>query len=368
MQGKLIVTTILILIRFAECRIYCVKPTEDRTCPESSCPCHTLAFYALNSTQYFTSDTTFLFLNGSHEIGIEDFIIIKDVNNLALVGGQSTHANNIHEPSTRVVCTEPTGFAFLGITNLTISNMAFLYCGCAINNSLLKEVTMVYSKLHQIYTQFRNDTYATLLMAEVHFMIIIDTSVQNSTGYGLLAINILGNSSLQDSRFLFNNYYTLPDPQNSRSYKAKILPSCQGGGAIFFFAELANCLNGFQQNMLDIVSTEFWFGADLVCGSHSLPRNRFVVSGSGIGVAIGPVSYGVTVRLRDVISAENNQVAGANIYIVLYVYITNYSVQISNTSSIHGTRDSTVHILMNFGLRKVLVCCLCMVSLLHKTL
>ena len=199
-------------------------------------------------------------------------------------------------------------------------------------------------------------------------MIIIDTSVQNSTGYGLLAINILGNSSLQDSRFLFNNYYTLPDPQNSRSYKAKILPSCQGGCAIFFFAELANCLNGFQQNMLDIVSTEFWFGADLVCGSHSLPRNRFVVSGSGIGVAIGPVSYGVTVRLRDVISAENNQVAGANIYIVLYDYITNYSVQISNTSSIHGTRDSTVHILMNFGLRKVLVCCLCMVSLLHKTL
>ena len=327
MQGKLIITTIFVLISFAECHIYCVKPTDDSTCPEFSCPYHTLTFYVRNSTQYFTSNTTLIFLNGSHEIGIGEFIVIKDVNNLALVGSQS--------PAT-VVCTESTGFAFLGITNLTISNMAFMYCGCAINNSLLQEVTEVYSKLHQIYNQFRNDTYVALLMAEIHFLTIIDTSVQNSTGYGLLAINILGNSSLRDSRFLFNNYHTLPDPKNVRSYKAKILPSCQGGGAIFFFAELANCSNAFQQNMLDIVSTMFWFGADLLCNSHSLPKNRFVVSGSGIGLAIGPVSYGITVNLRDVVSAENNRVAGANIYIALYDYITNYSVQISNTSSIHG--------------------------------
>ena len=333
MQGKLIVISVLIctvIISFAECHIYYVKPNNDSMCPEPSDPCHTLAFYARNSAQFFTSDTTLIFLNGTHEIGIGEFIAIKDINNLALVGSQSTPTNNIHEASTRVVCTEPTGFAFLGITNLTISNVAFLYCGCAINSNLLQEVTEVYSKLYQIYDGYLIDTYAALLMADIHSMVVSDTSVQNSTGYGLLAINILGDSSLQGSNFLFNNYQTLT---TSRA-DIESLPtaSCQGGGAIFFFAELVNCSSAFQQCMLDIASTEFWYGADCI---YDLP-SRSGGGASEICLAIGPVSYGVTVRLRDVISAENNRIAGANIYIALYDFATNYSVQISNTSSIHG--------------------------------
>ena len=333
MQGKLIVTTVLIctvIIKFAECHIYYVKPNNDSMCTESSYPCHTLAFYARNSTQYFISDTTLIFLNGTHEIGIGEFILIKDVNNLALVGSQSKRPNNINEASTRVVCTEPTGFAFLGITNLTISNIAFLYCGCVINSHLLQEVTEVYSKLYQIYDGYLVDTYAALLMAGTHSLVVSDTSVQNSTGYGLLAINILGDSSLQDSNFLFNNYQTLTT--SGADIEGLPTASCQGGGAIFFFAEVANCSSAFQQYMLDIASTEFWHGADCI---YDLP-SRSVVGASGIGLAIGPVSYGVTVRLCDVISAENNRIFGANIYIALYDFATNYSVQISNTSSIHG--------------------------------
>ena len=93
--------------------------------------------------------------------------------------------------------------------------------------------------------------------------------------------------------------------------------------------------------MLDISSTEFWFGVDSVCGPHSLPASRYTVSGSGIGVVICPVSYGIMVRLCDVVSAENIRVAGANIYLALYDFATNYSVHIGKTSSIHG----------NFGLR-----------------
>lgn len=342
MQENLIFPALLICMSlyFAACQTYYVKPTNDSKCPEFLYPCHTLAFYANDSRQYFRSDTTMIFLNGIHEIGIGEFIVVKDIENLALIGAE--FVNSSHEPPATVMCTRPTGLAFFGISNLTISSMAFLKCGCAINNSLLYEATVVYSKLHQMYGRYQNDTYAAMLIVGVYSMNISHTSIQNSTGYGLLAINILGNSSLQTSEFLFNNYYSFTNLHRPTTDVGSLpAASCQGGGALFFFAELANCSNTLEQYGLDIVSTRFWFGVDSLCGPHSLPANRYIVGGSGIGVVIGSVSYGITVRLRDVVSAENIRVAGANIYIVLYDFVANYSVHITNTSSFRG----------NFGLR-----------------
>jgi len=145
MQEKLIFPALLIcmLLYFAACQTYYVKPTNS-TCPEFLYPCHTLAFYANDSRQYFHSDTTMIFLNGIHEIGIGEFIVVKDIENLALIGAE--FVNTSHEPPATVICTRPTGLAFFGISNLTISSMAFLKCGCAINNSLLYEATQTCTK------------------------------------------------------------------------------------------------------------------------------------------------------------------------------------------------------------------------------
>ena len=56
-------------------------------------------------------------------------------------------------------------------------------------------------------------------------MKLSNISVENSTGYGLFGINVLGNSSISHSRFIFNNYYTL----NSTANCSYGLRSCQGG-------------------------------------------------------------------------------------------------------------------------------------------
>ena len=39
-------------------------------------------------------------------------------------------------------------------------------------------------------------------------MKLSDITVENSTGYAVLGVNILGDSSISHSRFIFNNYYT----------------------------------------------------------------------------------------------------------------------------------------------------------------
>ena len=72
-----------------------------------------------------------------------------------------------------------------------MSHLSVLYCGYPV-------------------LQFTNGK--ELSSAAVYFLNIIalklsSISVENSTGYGVVGVNVLGNSS--HSKFLFNNYYTL---------------------------------------------------------------------------------------------------------------------------------------------------------------
>ena len=54
----------LILVGASE-KTYFVKPTSS-SCPKHEQPCLPLNEYASNQSDFFTSDSTFLFLNGTH--------------------------------------------------------------------------------------------------------------------------------------------------------------------------------------------------------------------------------------------------------------------------------------------------------------
>jgi len=102
-----------------------VRPTDitATACPKVE-SCHTFQDIVQNSSQYFLPYTTFTFQPGYHKVNYSNNVLIKDVNNITLIG--EMHAISV------IQCISAFGLTFMNITNLTISNLQFELCGAPI--------------------------------------------------------------------------------------------------------------------------------------------------------------------------------------------------------------------------------------------
>ena len=94
--------------------IYVQPYTDSNATFCSHKPCETLAYYSKHPNQYFQSDTTVIFLNGRHDIDTGGLIPIQDVSGL-----EFRAAINF----ATISCENSTGFAFLNVSNLSISDI-----------------------------------------------------------------------------------------------------------------------------------------------------------------------------------------------------------------------------------------------------
>ena len=92
-----------------------------------------------------------------------------------------------------------------------------------------------------------------------------------SWGYGILGLNLLGNSTIVSSQFLQNNYQSRFMPQCSNSsLKANNMnaATCEGGNAMFFFFDntpgcLETIVSTYPHYSLKVYNSIFAHGTDL---------------------------------------------------------------------------------------------------------
>jgi len=213
---QLLVTILLVLASsthksdaFSQLMLY-VKPTDSNNsqCLAIGQPCYSLYDYIYNTSHYITSNTTLVYMSGTHEFSGGGFAAIKAVNNISWIGDNSE--------STKIGCDNHSGFAFMNIMGLSIQNLTFVSCGARINQKLSILATNVYTSAAQAY-KLNPCVNAALFLTNVHFLTISGISVEHSIGYGLLAINALGNSTLTHSEFVYNNFYTLSSAHGRES-------------------------------------------------------------------------------------------------------------------------------------------------------
>ena len=119
-----LVSLILYLLFFqlsiADSVLY-VRPSPLVPCPAE--PCHTLSKYAHNVSHYFTSNTTLIFLSGTHELDTN--LTVSGLTSLQLL-------SNTSEPtSCKVVCTQPAHVNVSNVAYVFISALSFSSCGGA---------------------------------------------------------------------------------------------------------------------------------------------------------------------------------------------------------------------------------------------
>ena len=111
---------LLFQLSIADSVLY-VRPSPLVPCPAE--PCHTLSEYAHNVSHYFTSNTTLIFLSGTHELDTN--LTVSGFTSLQLLG-------NTSEPtSCKVVCTQPAHVNVSNVAHVVISALSFSSCGGA---------------------------------------------------------------------------------------------------------------------------------------------------------------------------------------------------------------------------------------------
>jgi len=315
------------------------KSKSSDSCPPGvlDANCLVLSPTLLNASaleEIFTSNVIISFLGGDHPIQLqgEGYLTYRNVENVTIVGSSSKVLNHvgIAVPASRIICQSPFSFIFSNISQLTVHNITISGCGAPVSDEILTETFVVQTK--GIHTFGLGQSIAVLLINIRNFT-MIRSVVQSSYGYGLLGVNVLGNSEVLGSYFLLNNNYTIGKRQctNPPAIIPEDIFACSGGNALFVYEDLPDCPSVPIQYQLIIRSCLFGFGVN---GFGGRLNDEFLTrGGTGIGVIMSQSSYGVTVELDNVSTFANAGLIGANLYIALYDVVDNSTVVIQNSRS-----------------------------------
>ena len=163
---KIILTSLLFIVT---CTVYNVIPDDDHntTCYH----CHTMQYYQLNISKYFSSNTQILFLSGLHHLQTD--LVIQNIHNISLLG----YGNSV------IKCTKLARILIINVTGMTANNL----------------------KIHRNISSFNINSdllYSSVIIRDcknvlvVH--LIIDMIYDNQFKfYSLMVINVLGESQLR---------------------------------------------------------------------------------------------------------------------------------------------------------------------------
>ena len=283
----------------------------------------------------FQSNTKVVFLPGIHVLEFSDpiFVNVQNVENLTLEGDDNvtTGQYGLPEPSTKVLCKTPVGFAFFSATNLSLVNLTMSGCGANISDMLFIEALVILS--HGVHVVGKEQK-AALFLVNIHDLHIEHCSVQSSSGFGVLGVNTLGNTTINQSIFLANNLYVLSlercqfNPIDNSDYTA-----CNGGNMLLVFEDVFNCPSEKVQYSLTISNSVFALGITTFAGYLS---EMFLTRGTGFGAILSQSSYGIDIILDSVSSYGNGAVCGANFYFGVYEVVRNSSITLTDCSSSNG--------------------------------
>ena len=227
--------------------IYYVRSADVSICPGE--PCHELSYYSENSQLFFTSNTTLYFLPGEH---ILEHVIVTDVSNITLAGIMSAEY-------TILQCPGRGGIAFIDCKEIYMLHLTISNCG--------EDGTSVSCG---VYFQCVKD------------LEISDIVVTNSTGFGLLVVNVVGYVHIQNSVFTYNS------------------GNIGGNSAFVYYGDINNCPQVIH-TLLHVENSIFAFGE--IWSTESL------YSG-GIALVVYQPSYNIVMIVRHTTLHGNQAASG----------------------------------------------------------
>ena len=280
---------------------YYVKSDTSDPCPQDL-PCETLDVYVSNESAYFTENTSFIFLPGTHTLN--STVSIHNVTNVALVGNADLNEGNV-----TIQCNGSGGLVFQHASRVKLVNLSFVSCGQSLPDSLQRD---------------GETAQAALAFGEVSDLLLDSVSVSHSTGYGVLGHCVHGN---------FEIVYCLFDSNKGNTQHL-------GGNAAIEYTNCSQPGNGNGTSLVNISSSNFTNG-----DYEGYNYTEHTYSGTlATGLMMILSQTNITVLITDVLMEGNRnnihpQGFGGNLFVHFLsstMFLSN-NVTIRNSKLINGT-------------------------------
>ena len=149
---------------------------------------------APNSTdiaRLLATNTTITLEKGNY--CVSEYVLVANKRGFRLAGTAGGPSDTI------IQCSEGAGLAFLNVTQLTLSNVSILNCGVTGSN-LSDFVRLVNESVDMFYT-VPDGSSAAVLIASSTDVTLLDVTIRESRGYGLIAINLYGEENVIEAVF-----------------------------------------------------------------------------------------------------------------------------------------------------------------------
>ena len=307
---------IILVSTESEQNVLLVVPSQAY-CPSAThTPCFTLVQCLQNTNNCFLSNSVVTFLSSDYYTeDVTGFKIIRNVQNLVL--RSESNSNSI--PSSKIYCSEGLGLAFINIHGLCISGLGFYNCGCKLPNELRTEATTVQTTA---YFEFFEGTKMAMFVVNVYNMLFSYVHINNSVGYGLFILNALGNSSVSNSAFMYNNWRALSyhqyDPKLCNSfYGTRNKSSCVGGNVLLVFQDTLKPRCSIQPlYFFSISNCTFRHGVNLDYEQWD-PPPYYLYAAGGLSIFTGQTIYSLAVDVTLSVMDSNLGHNGGNV--VVYI-------------------------------------------------
>ena len=267
-------------------------------------PCHNLSYYTADYTSYFTDDTIFYFLEGTHIL--QGTLEISGVSNITLQGlghmEQGFH-ETVMQSTSVIRCSDynSSGIQFTSSSDVVLTSLTIVNCGVFYNNS---------------YQQAN----VSLLFVHTYNITLEWVSVQNGSGFGLFLENTF------DVLIAYSSF--------AQNQPFKTCFDCSGGNVYILYDYQPT--NKTLYNV-DILQSNFTFGSNLkVCTLKEYIKFHLISSSGGLTIFLfNTQSYNIKFNIDNVVFYSNTANAGANFAFLAYSPRF-YSLTMNNTISTYG--------------------------------
>ena len=287
---------------------------------------------APNSTdiaRLLATNTTITLERGNY--CVSEYVLVANKRGFRLAGTAGGPSDTI------IQCSEGAGLAFLNVTQLTLSNVSILNCGVTGSN-LSDFVRLVNESVDMFYTVPDGSSAAVLIAASTD-VTLLDVTIRESRGYGLIAINLYGEVNVIGAVFDRNR----PTMSAAGDVPVEVLLQgagvLLGGGAIFMYFDLVGGAVPGEAPMLVVRNSYFdnntvYYASELRLSSYlfsaSVREKGFTLgSGGGLSLKLCQSTYAVVIDVQGTTFTHSDAVVGAGAHIVWYEHTLSSNVTFS---------------------------------------
>ena len=287
---------------------------------------------AANST-----DITHLFATNTITLGrgtycLSEYVFVAHTSGFLLTGTTGDSHDTI------IQCSEGAGLAFLNITELILSYVTILNCGVTGSN-LTEFVRQVNGSVDMFY-RVPDDSSAGVLIAASSNVNLLHVEIRESRGYGLIAINLYGQSNVTGAVFDRNRPVSSIHENLTVEDVLENVGMFLGGGAIFMYFDLVNGFAPSESPQLLVKEGSFtnntvYYAPELLLSfyqfSASVQETGYVLGGGGgLSLKLCQSMYVVDTVVEFTNFMNSDAVIGGGAHIVWYEHTPSSNITFSD--------------------------------------